>query len=108
MKIRDYIEPYFWDHKYDPWGSGMIVAGAICDVLYTLDGEIPSAAGYRPAAGLRTTADLALDPVSGENELQSELLELLTTGELQLVDLEHAARVLDRYLDLVKLAGRDY
>lgn len=108
MKLRQHLAPYLWDTAHDPWGSAMIVTGAICDVLYVLQGKIATGLEYRPAAGLQGRVDLVHDPVSGENDLQAELLELVDQDLIKVADLEYAARIFDRYLDLVRLAGKDY
>jgi hypothetical protein len=109
MKLRPLVSEHFWDIKHDPWGTGLLVAGAIADVLYVEHGEIPESAGYRPPMmGSFTRADLTYNAVSGENDLQADLLQMLDNEAVTMADLEHAMRVLDRYLDLVKLAGRDY
>lgn len=106
------------DRTYDPWGAGMGALGAVCDVLWVEGGSIPAEAGYRPALAL-TRAALTRD-ACGEFDDQRTLLAGLDPDEfpgfwvdgydpgLSLDDLEHAARVLSRYLDVVKIAGRDY
>ena len=107
------------DRDHDPWGTGMMTLGAICDVLSVEGGDIPAEAGYRPAMGLGRDA-LADDAEDGEFYHQRDLLAGLYPDEfpghwvdgyepdLSMGDLEYAARVLHRYLDVVRLAGKDY
>lgn len=108
------------DRAHDPWGSTLATLGAICDVLSVMGGEIPASAGYRPAMGLSHPNDLRWNEVTGENYNAHILLTGLDTSfdpglftedyepDLATDDLEYAARVLDRYADVLKLAGRDY
>jgi len=108
MKLRPYLDQTMWDIKCDPWGSCLGALGPILDVLYVRGGDIRASAGYRPAMALHSEADLVYDEVSGENDLAAYLLERLDAGEIVIADLEFAARVLDRYADLVRAAGQDY
>jgi len=108
MKLRPFIADTMWDIKHDPWGSCLGALGPILDVLYVRGGAIPAGAGYRPAAALHDESDLVHDEVTGENDLAAYLLELLDGGQVEIEDLEHAARVLDRYSDLVRAAGHAY
>lgn len=107
------------DRKHDPWGAGMGALGAVCDVLHVEGGTIPTSAGYWPSMGL-TLAAMIAEQDSGEYDRQRTLLAGLYPEDfpgfwvegyepnLTIADLEYAARVLDRYLDQVRLAGRDY
>lgn len=107
------------DRQHDPWGSGMMALGAVCDVLSVEGGHIPPEAGYRPAMGLGREA-LADTDEDSEFYYQRDLLAGMYPDEfpgywvegyepnLTTEDLEYAAKVLHRYLALVKLAGRDY
>jgi hypothetical protein len=108
MKLRPFIAQTMWDIEHHPRCSFLGALGPILDVLYVRHGEIPATAGYRPAMGLHDESDLVYDDVSGENDLAAYLLERLDAGEIVIADLEHAARVLDRYADLVRAAGQDY
>lgn len=93
------------DRKHDPWGACLGALGPICDLM-TVIGEgsgIPGSAGYRPAMGLGMWS-IAADSYVGE-EL---VLAWFTDDSLDHPDLEYAARVLDRYADLIKAAGKDY
>ena len=78
-----------WDGG-DPWGSVLSSLGGVCDVLHTLDGNIPASAGYSPGTG----PDLSDYPAA-------MYVELLNDGAVSLHDLEYWARVLDRFADLV-------
>lgn len=153
-----------WDSG-DPWGSGMSVLGAVCDLLSMLGAEdvIPDSAGYRRALGDdRTIADVLASDADGRYALsRSDVLALArrhrldvqpsdvrgqhyptidgvsagewldamlgedladedVSGDLLMLALAHragrvttddlriAARILDRYLDMARAAGRDY
>lgn len=97
------------DRRYDPWGAGMTALGAVCDVLHVEGGGVPAEAEYSPGVGVDT-----------EDHNVTTLLAGLYPGRyvgfwvegyapnLRLSDLEYAARILSRYLDWVRLAGRDY
>ena len=108
------------DRAYDPWGACLGALGPICDVLFVQQANIPTSVGYSPAGGPGVTPndlDLSVQP-SGENEQADMLLramnlelypdDFVDMDELTIGDLEYAVRVLDRYADLLKLAGKDY
>jgi hypothetical protein len=67
---------------------------------------------------IRSAADLIYDSISGENDFAWTLLQALDVNNhpvvfvedmepLTIEHLEYAARVLDRYADLVRAAGLD-
>lgn len=105
------------DRAYDPWGAGTNALGAVCDVLATEGEPVPSEAGYRlsPVAG----PIIDTDPDTGDHAATT-VLAALNPGDfpgfwvdgytpgLTVADLQYAARILSRYLDWVRLAGRDY
>lgn len=98
------------DRAYDPWGAGMAALGAVCDVLHEYDGEIPESAEYRPGVfGPDLSGDAARTLLAGM--FPERFPGFWVEGyrpDLTLADLEHAARVLSRYLDWVCFAGRNY
>lgn len=110
------------DRAHDPWGAGMSALGAVCDVLFALgDSElIPVEAGFRPAMASSQDIEELRDDGTGENYHAHAILAAMDSTfdpdyyvfgflhDLTVDDLEYAADVLTRYLDLVKLAGRDY
>ncbi len=107
--IRDIADD---DRAHDPWGTGMAALGACCDVLAVERKQVPAEAGYSPGA-----AGPALEPGDSRAEtLMAALHPDRFPGywvdgyqpDLSIDDLQHAARVLSRYLDWVRLAGRDY
>lgn len=105
------------DRKHDPWGAGMNTLGAVCDVLHHEGGTIPTEVRYSPGMG---GPIVTYDATTGEGYHANELMAGLHPEQhpgywvkgyapnLTIADLEHAAIVLHRYLNLVKLAGRDY
>ncbi len=88
------------DRDYDPWGAGMTALGAVCDVLAVNGEPVPASAGYSPGAG-----GPHIEP--GDYWAETLLVEL-ENGAVDVQDLDYAARILSRYLDWVRLAGRDY
>jgi hypothetical protein len=122
MKLRPFIAETMWDIKHDPWGSCLGALGPILDVLYVRHGEIPASVGYAPALAMFggiSECDLVFNEVTGENDFASTLLQALDVDNhpgvfvedmepLTIEHLEYAARVLDRYADLVRAAGQDY
>lgn len=99
-----------WDHG-DRWGSAMMAAGAVCDVA-TVAGEldsIPDGLQYRPGVGLLslTLDDLATGDLADSYEVAT-LAAAYIAGEITGADLDLAARILDRYLDVLRAAGEDY
>lgn len=106
--IREFADE---DRVHDPWGAGMSVLGPICDVMSASGNgsSIPGSVGYSPGYTLQNGLfDLIHNPVTGENYVAGSLVAAIWEGRMTFADLEHAARVLDRYLDLVRAAGRDY
>lgn len=99
------------DRAYDPWGAGMMALGAVCDALHVAGGEVPVEAGYRPGAGgPDVMGDETLETVLAglyPDRYEGYWVEGYVPG-LSLADVEYAARILSRYLDWVRLAGRDY
>lgn len=90
--VREIIRELAWDRAYDPYGSGMAALGAVVDVLWTNGEGVPSAIATGGPAGSE-----------GMDELAAALDEGATID-----DVRYFMFVLDRYLDLVKLAGRNY
>lgn len=107
--IRDIADD---DRAYDPWGAGTAALAAVCDVLAVEGEDVPSEAGYSPGA-----AGPHIEPEDSHAEtLMAGLRPNRFPGfwvegyrpNLTVSDLQYAARVLSRYLDFVRLAGRDY
>jgi hypothetical protein len=98
-----------WD-SHDPWGSGMVALGAVCDVLTAANEQdrIDPGAGYRPAMGQTQSLDDLAD--SGEDEAWDcvALANELREGTVTVDDLARAARILHLYLDRVRAADLDY
>lgn len=107
--IRDLADD---DRAYDPCGSGMLALGAVCDVLAVKGGDIPADAGYSSGAlgvGIDPEDNHATDLLAGldPDAFPGHWVEGYTPN-LTLADVEYAAVILSRYLDFVRLAGRDY
>lgn len=91
------------DRAYDPFGAAMQVMGAMCDLL-EVNGTpefIPAAVGYRPALGL--TAEVVNDDWTA-----AEFLDLLGAETIDYFDMRDALLILDRYIGLLVVLGRDY
>lgn len=107
--IRDIADD---DRAYDPWGAGMAALFAICDVLATEGEDIPTEAAYSPGAmGPHVDADDDRARTLMAGLFPDRFPGFWVDGHrpnLTVSDLQYAARVLCRYLDLVRIAGRDY
>lgn len=102
-----------WD-DHDPWGSAMAWAWAVCESLTAIEADVPESLGYSPGMGGpevpgRPYADggvMAPEDVSYET---NEVWDFLNkAGGTQILEVQEAARILSRYLDWCKLAGKDY
>ena len=84
----------------DPWGTAMSWCFAVCEYLHhvALSDDIPDSLGYQPAATLRG------EGFEEESYPEAYIVEM----GLDTFTLVQAARVLSRYLDWCKAAGRDY
>lgn len=93
----------------DPWGNGMAWGFAVCENLAAIGADIPASLGYRPSIA---------GPIieSYEDMVVQEYLDLVNVDphdytdadKARVSEVEEAARLLSRYLDWCKLAGRDY
>lgn len=96
--LRSYLTESSGDG--DVWGWGMSVGGGLCDVLWHIGAsdEIPDEMGYSPGIG---GPDVKSYPAE-------TILEGFESGDYGTEDMTYYCRVLSRYLDLCKRAGRDY
>jgi len=78
---------------YDPWGTAMSLAFAVCVELDLRGEETPSGLSYRPGA-------------CGSHHDDDFLQSIVESHTSE--DLFKAAEILDRYLDLLKRQGKDY
>ena len=88
------------DHKYNPWGSGISLAFAVCEVLYANGEDIPDEWQYRPGMGQGDT-----DP---EDYYAVWMNDVLESGEVTSDDIRHFGNVLIRYTRIMDTAGRSY
>lgn len=105
--IRDIADD---DRAYDPWGAGMTALGAVCDVLAVEGGDVPASAGYRPGVfgpDVSYCQAKSLLAALHPNRFRGYWVDGFVP-DLSVADLEYAARILSRYLDWVRVAGRDY
>ena len=87
------------DLAHDPWGTAMAWAFGVCDYLHHVAlAEVPAGLGYQPAATMRG------EGFDDEAYPDAYIAEM----GLDTFTLTQAAKVLDRYLDWCKAAGRDY
>ncbi len=82
------------DWRYDPWGSAMSVLFDLCDRLYHRDGETPAEWHYQPGI-----SGPALEPDSYWFEIFRD------TSSAVLITFGHT---LHRYIERLRMAGRDY
>ena len=94
------------DDWHDPWGTAMTWAYAVCENLAMVDGEIPNGMGYSPSIAGPILEDWAACEVRDYLMAVPEPGE--PTAEERITEVEDAARMLDRYLDWCKAAGRAY
>lgn len=96
------------DHSHDPYGTSVSHCMALCEALGAHGHEdlIPPEIEFRPSP-LGWLLELETDP-----ELQSwpdcEYADMIDDGTISPEEAAHAAAVLGRYLQFVKLAGKDY
>lgn len=116
-----FLRAFLWDDaQYEPWATGMFAGFAICSVLDTFEvaGVIPESLQYR-ASMFQTRSIINLSQIdsdleeTGENAYGADSYTVETAlawrrGEVTTEELEVAAEVVSRYLDLCKRAGRDY
>ena len=90
--IRDGADPG------DRWGSAMMTAGGMCDVLCLIGADVPAELGYSPGmAGPDVTEYPAC-----------EFLASVESGNIDAADLYRAAEIMHHYLDRLVAAGEDY
>lgn len=89
--VRDIAE----DHAHDPYGSGMLALEAVTDALFAMGDGIPSAITTFPMAHR-----------AGENG--QDIAGRVDAGDFSSDDVRYFMFVLSRYIDVVRLAGRDY
>lgn len=93
----------------DPFGSAMSMAWAVAECGRAMGEPEPGQRlNYRPSplSYTRTIDDLA-DDTGGDYET-TVLAQAIRDGRVTVPDLVVAARVLNRYLNLCRKAGRDY
>lgn len=102
--IRDAVMMAAWDHKYDPWGSGMMALGVLTDAAFYLGVDIDPA-----------IADPGPCLVEGGDWIHAEEFEqawqvvvAIQEGQATVADLEHGIAWVDRYLNLPGVAARRY
>lgn len=96
----------------DPWGTAMAWAFACAETLTVLGVEIP-ALDYQPSPYVRVEAPENYYPESYEDMAVWEFLDAISEvwdlDQLaRISEVQQACKILDRYLDWCKLAGRDY
>lgn len=98
----------------DPWGSAMAMAFALADVCEAVGLSVArDVLEYAPSPYVATPD---LDALADADEDEDRdvsfeaacLASAYRSGAVTDADLERGARVLSRYLDLCKRAGRDY
>lgn len=103
-----------WDGG-DVWGSAMSLAWAVAEVaraasVQGVDGTLDVSWGAALPMTIDEMADAGEDPDDrGDISFESATLaSAYRDGGVTDADLEFAARVLSRYLDICRAAGRDY
>ena len=99
--------------KGDPWGTGMSHMFAIADTLSYAD-SVPHTWEYRQGiSGDHVQGVIDCGQETEHEDCQCDYQQIgyvpyLDAGELGLSMLTYAGNVINRYLDWVKRAGRDY
>lgn len=100
-----------WDGG-DPWGSANEMAFAVSEVARAMGESVPQALlSYRPSpiAPSYTLDELAnVGPDDDVSFLTTELADAVRDGRVEASDLIFAARVLNRYLNMLDNAGQSY
>jgi hypothetical protein len=93
------------DIKHDPWGTAMSWQFAVCENLAAMGGEAADSAyalGFTPGAApcIESYEDV---------EVMDYLTDLQCADpDERLREVQYAGRILERYIDWCKAAGRDY
>lgn len=93
--VREIVREIAEDHAYDPYGSGMLALEAVTDALYVMGDGVPSAITQFPM-GYR----------AGENG--QYIAGRVDSEKFTSDDVRYFMFVLSRYIDVVRLAGRNY
>lgn len=90
------------DISYDPWGTAMEWLLAIAEVTYVDSGEI--LAHYRPSP-MRVIGDR---DTLNDSHTEMMIIDYLDSGSVTLADLADVYRIMGRFDDWCRIAGRDY
>lgn len=98
------------DIEYDPYGTAMEWLFALAEVTYmeTLGHTLPE---FVPGPALAATTLRewrSFVAIGDGGSALMDVAEMYWSGELTLADIERAYTVFSRFVDFVKLAGRDY
>lgn len=100
--LMAHIREVSWDIEHDPFGEAMVMLGAIVDLLADEGIGIPSA-----IASGSMGIDWGSDTADGDVTAQ-ELWQGMANGAYSVDDVQYAMFVMSRYVDIVRMAGRDY
>lgn len=95
--MRAIVRGLAWDHAHDPYGSGMYVLGEIVNALWRCGEGVPS---------FISTGTLGPYPTGSDDVAQ--IVHTIESGEITTDDARYFMFVMSRYIDVVRLAGRDY
>lgn len=104
--IREYIKEWADDRAHDPYGSGMNALGVIVDTLWECGEGVPGAIATQGMGG--GVPDIEDTEIEDEFSDARELYAAIERDVLSVDDVRYGMFVLDRYLDIVNLAGRSY
>ena len=99
-EIREALRQY---DTGDAWGDTWSAWFAIAGVLDIQGEDVPDSWRYRPATSLQTEAGLRKD-----NDMAGYLIDEFEARLFDAEDLRRAGNVLERYVDMLRNAGRDY
>lgn len=94
------------NRKDDPYAYAMEHLFGICGALYRADEDIPYEWHFKP--GINLQAGWKPDPKEDRTEIAYSRALRRKRNSLSVADLHRAHDVLDRYVDLLRAAGRTY
>lgn len=97
------------ESEIDPWGSGRAAAFAVADNLSIRRLDVPAEMEYQPSPAMKhwgvfADEDYASESLSELVEFEYDCVPVDRIGE----ELTYWVRVLNRYVSVCELAGRDY
>lgn len=104
--MNSYIRDIIRDQRSgDVWGDTMAPLFSIAEVIYCLGFDVPTELQFRPSPMLSLAH---IEANRDEYDCATQLLGLVDDNLVGAGELQEAARILNRYCDILKAQGRDY